>query len=85
MKILLIAVIVLLQACTTYSVVRSPDGTVMVDVKSTRSFEAPDLHYARSGEDAEFDFSAANADNNTDALVSIMQMMMDMLIKQGQE
>lgn len=54
--------------CTTYSVEKTtPDGSsTLAHVKSTRSFETPNLHYARTGADAEFDFSAQSVDNNTE-------------------
>lgn len=62
--------ILLLTACTTYNVKRSPDGTVEVMVKSTRNnIEQPSLHYERVGDDAVFDFSAANVDSDTAAII----------------
>lgn len=86
MKTILAAIFVmLLSACTTYDVKRDSEGIVRVTVKSTRSFEAPDLHYKRDGDGVEFDFSAANADNNTDAFLGmfngIMQMMQAMMMQ----
>ena len=84
MKTLIISLLILsLSACTTYDVKRDSEGIVSVKVKSTRSFEAPDLHYNRTGTDVSFDFKAANADNNTDAFVNVfggmMQQMMQMM------
>jgi len=82
---ILICMIVLLSGCTTYSVEKqSPSqGYTKVTVKSTRSFEQPDLSYTRTGSDATLNFSAASADNNTDvifgALTPMMQMMMQMM------
>lgn len=73
MKALLIVTLVFLTGCTLYSVERTaPDGSsIVVKVKSTRSFEQPDMSYARMGQDATFDFKAAGADNNTDAIVGM--------------
>ena len=66
-----------------YNVKRGTDGTVDVSIKSTRSFEAPQLRYEREGKDAEFTFKAANADNNTDAFMGaispMLSGMMDMM------
>ena len=81
MKTLMIILILFLaQGCTTYSVQKqSPDGSyTTVRVSSTRSFEAPDLHYKRL-DGTEFNFSAANADNNTDAFIGIFGGMMAMM------
>ena len=87
MKILIATLIIFLSGCTTYDIKRDSDGIISVQVKSTRSFEAPDLHYNRVGDDVEFDFTAANADNNTDAFVGMfsgmMKMMMDMMTRMG--
>jgi len=65
-----------------YSVERiAPDGsTIVVNVKSTRSFEQPDLHYSRDGQAAEFDFKAAGADNNTDAIVGMFAPLIQGLV-----
>lgn len=73
MKALLILLLTFTTGCTMYSVERTaPDGsTIVVNVKSTRSFEQPDMSYTRTGEDATFDFKAAGADNNTDAIVGM--------------
>ena len=86
MKILLtIVAILFLSGCTTYSIEKSmPDGSsTVVHIKSTRSFEQPDLSYAREGSNATFDFKAANADNNTDAFMGaispMLSGMMDMM------
>ena len=63
----------LLGGCTFYTVEKvSPDGSsTIVSVKSTRSFEQPNLAYTRTGQDATFDFKAAGADNNTAVIVSM--------------
>ena len=56
-------------------------------VRSTRSFEAPDLHYRKfdgQGTGTEFDFKAASADQNLDVMMgffSTMQQMMLQMIK----
>lgn len=78
--ILLIAIF--LNACTMYSVEKQlPDGSFTnIHVKSTRSFEQPDLAYTRTGADATFDFKAAGADNNTDAYLGMFQGMMGMMM-----
>ena len=87
MKILLIALIIILSGCTRYVVEKvAPDGSVTnIHVSSTRSFEQPDLHYKRDGDDAEFDFKAANADNNSDmfagAMMQMLQMMQQMMLQ----
>ena len=75
----LILILILLQGCTTYDVKRAPDGSVEVKVKSTRDLDQPELHYLRTGEDAEFDFKAAGVDNNIDAMAEIFASMMTML------
>ena len=54
-------------------------GSTVVKIKSTRSFETPNLHYEREGADAVFDFSAAGADNNTAAMVGVFSQMLQML------
>ena len=90
MKTLLIIILaaILLSSCTMYSVEREYDPTtgytrVEVKIKSTRDLEQPEVHYERQGNDAVFDFQAANVDNNTDAFVGMfsgmMGMMMDMM------
>jgi hypothetical protein len=81
MKKLLLIAIMLLPSCTMYSVEKvMPDGSsTKVYIKSTRSFEQPNLHYARQGTDATFDFQAANADNNTAAIVGMLSPMVQML------
>ena len=80
MKTLMIIAIIFLSGCTTYSVQKQlPDGSYTnVEIKSTRSFETPALHYQRQGADATFDFSAQSVDSN-DAFVSMMGMMMQMM------
>ncbi|MBT8439843.1 MAG: hypothetical protein KJO91_08960 [Gammaproteobacteria bacterium] len=79
MKILFVAILLMLSGCTTYDVKRDSEGIVSVKVKSTRSFEAPDLHYKRDDNGVEFDFSAANADNNTDAILGAFGGMMQLM------
>ena len=89
MKTLLIILFTIsCQACTMYSVERGYDPTtgytkVEVKIKSTRDLEQPIVKYTRTGQDATFDFQAANVDNNTDAYVGMfsgmMGMMMDMM------
>lgn len=63
----------LMAGCTMYTVEKTDLNGVrtFVSVKSTRSFEQPDLSYTRTGADATFDFKAAGADNNTDAIVGM--------------
>jgi len=75
--------LLLLSGCTMYTVEKvAPDGSsTVVRIKSTRSFETPSLHYAREGQDAVFDFSAANADNNTALMGAMMQLLQAMMIK----
>ena len=70
MKILILMA-ALLQGCTTYDITRKPDGTVIVKVRSSRSFEAPDLFYKRTGQDAEFTFGAASIQDGTAAMVGM--------------
>jgi len=80
MKKLLLIAIMLLPSCTMYSVEKvMPDGSsTKVYIKSTRSFEQPNLHYER-GDGTTFDFQAANADNNTTAIVGMLSPMVQML------
>jgi len=85
--LMLVLAIVLMSGCTTYSVQKQlPDGSYTnVEIKSTRSFETPALHYERMGADATFDFSAQSVDNNTDAFIGIfggMMQMMQMMMQQ---
>ena len=79
MKALLL--IPLLASCTMYTVEKTmPDGSsTVVRIKSTRSFETPDLEYTRTGQDATFSFSADSVDNNTAAMMGIMAQLMAML------
>jgi hypothetical protein len=85
MKAILVAtLIIFLSGCTTYDVKRDSEGIVSVKVKSTRSFEAPDLHYVREGSDVSFDFSAASVDNNTEAFTGMFQGMMQMMMEMMQ-
>ena len=81
MKQLAIILLALLSGCTMYTVEKvMPDGSsTVVRIKSTRSFETPDLHYTRTGQDATFDFSAASVDNNTAAMMGIVGQMMSMM------
>ena len=82
MKAILAAtLIIFLSACTTYDVKRDSEGIVQVTVKSTRSFDAPDLHYRRDDSGVEFDFSAASADANIDSFVGMFQGMMGMMMQ----
>jgi len=88
MKILLIALLAFsVCSCTTYTIDKqNGDGTsTLVKVRSTRDLEQPEIHYAREGTDAEFDFKAAGVDNNTDAYLGMfqgmMQMMMEMMMR----
>jgi hypothetical protein len=82
MKALLI-VLFLLSGCTTYSVHKvSPDGVeTTVKIASTRSFEQPDMHYERVGNDASLEFSAASVDNNTEAFMGMFSQMMGMMMQ----
>ena len=79
MKALLI--LLLVQGCTMYTVEKvAPDGSsTIVNIRSTRSFETPNLHYEREGQDAVFDFSAASVDNNTEAFMGVIAQLMAML------
>ena len=78
--------ILFLSGCTMYSVEKVlPDGSsTKVYIKSTRSFEQPNLHYER-GDGTTFDFQAANADNNTDAFIGIFGGMMAMMQQMMQQ
>jgi len=81
MLLTIFAMMVMFNGCTMYSVEKQmPDGSFTnVNVKSTRSFEQPDLHYTREGNDATFDFQAAGADNNTDAFMGMFQGIFGMM------
>ena len=83
MKALLIILLVSLSGCTTYSVHKVAPGGIETTVKiaSTRSFEQPDMHYERVGNDAVLDFSAASVDNNTEAFVGMFSSMMGMMME----
>ena len=87
MKTLMIVLIVFLSGCTTYSVHKvAPNGIeTTVKIASTRSFEQPDMHYERVGDDAVLDFSAASVDNNTEAFVGIFSTMMSMMMQMMQQ
>ena len=82
MKALLV-ILFLLSGCTTYSVHKVAPGGIETTVKiaSTRSFEQPDMHYSRTGNDAVLDFSAASVDNNTEAFVGMFSQMMGMMMQ----
>lgn len=73
MKTLLILTLIFLNGCTMYSVERTaPDGSsIVVNVKSTRSFEQPDLHYEREGQNAAFDFKAASVNDGTAEIIGM--------------
>jgi hypothetical protein len=49
-----------IAGCTTYTVTKTmADGSTMdVKVVSSREFAQPELHYIRTGSDAEFHFGA---------------------------
>jgi hypothetical protein len=71
MKTIGILILALLTGCTMYDVKRTaPDGSsVEVSVRSTRSFEQPQLSYRRRGSlEAEFNFGAANATDSTSVI-----------------
>jgi len=75
--------LLLLSGCTMYTVEKTAtDGsTIRVTVQSTRSFEQPNLHYQRTGNDAVFDFTAANADNNAVLLAQMVALLQQMTVK----
>lgn len=82
MRILFIILItIVMSGCTTYSIEKvSKDGTsTIVHVKSTRDMEQPTVDYVREGADAEFHFSAASVDNNSDMFASMMMQMLQMM------
>ena len=81
MKTLTAILAILLSGCTMYTVEKvAPDGSsTSIYVKSTRSFETPNLHYEREGADAVFDFSADSVDNNTAAMMGMIAQLMQML------
>ena len=82
MRILLIVLItIVMVGCTTYDIKRDSEGIIQVSVKSTRSFEQPNLHYDRNGTDVTFDFEAASVDNNTDAFMGAMTGVMGMMMQ----
>ena len=72
MKVFFFALI-FLSSCTMYSVEKTmPDGSsTIVKVKSSRSFEQPDMSYTRTGTDATFDFKAASVDDGTAEIISM--------------
>ena len=59
--ICILGLMLLLTSCTIYRVKTVPGKSVTVGVYSTRSFEAPELHYEREGENATFSFGADSA------------------------
>lgn len=77
--VMIVLLALFMNACTMYTIEKqTPEGYIKVDVTSSRSFEQPDLHYVR-GDGTEFDFKAANADNNTAAIVGVMGPMIQMM------
>ena len=83
-SLILVLTIIFMSGCTTYDVKRDSEGIVSVKVKSTRSFETPDLSYQRVGNDVSFDFSAQSVDNNTEAILGTFQGMMGMMMQMMQ-
>lgn len=84
MKTLLIILLAtVLASCTTYSIEKQMgDGTsTIVHVKSTRDLEEPSVDYKREGADAEFHFSAASVDNNTESFMAMFQGVMTMMME----
>ena len=59
--VLILSLMLLLNGCTIYRVKTVPGKSVTVGVYSTRSFQAPELHYEREGENASFSFGADSA------------------------
>ena len=59
--VLILSLMLLLNGCTIYRVKTVPGKSVTVGVYSTRSFQAPELHYEREGENATFSFGADSA------------------------
>lgn len=78
--LIMIAAIFVLGGCTMYTVKKEADGSTEVMIKSTRDLEQPEVHYARVGDDATFDFKAASVDNNTEAMLGMFQGMMGMMM-----
>ena len=78
--LIILAAMLLLQGCTTYDIIRKPDGTVIVKVRSSRSFEAPDLHYKRTGNNAEFTFGAASVQDGTAAMIGMFGKIFDAIL-----
>jgi len=80
--LLIILAAVLLSGCTTYKVTRvNPDGSsIDVSVRSSRSFEAPELRYTRTGQDATFDFGAASVQDGTAAMVGMFGQVFDAIV-----
>lgn len=73
-QLIFLLLLLVLQGCTMYTIERTmTDGsTVKVDIKSNRSFEQPNVHYERKGDDAVFDFGAAAATDSTSALINAL-------------
>ena len=90
MKTLLIALLsATLFGCTSYGIERGTDDNgnlyTKVNVKSTRDLEQPRVDYSREGQDAEFHFSAASVDNNTEVMVGAFSGMMGMMMEMVQK
>ena len=84
MKILLMVSVLILSSCTMYDVRRDPNGIVDVKVRSTRSFDAPDLHYRKfdgPGQGTEFDFKAASVDQNYAQMFGMMSMLQQIMMQ----
>ena len=83
--LLLVLFIVLISGCTTYSIEKGVDENgnfrTKVDVSSTRDLEQPRVDYKREGADAEFHFSAASVDNNTESFMAMFQGVMTMMME----
>lgn len=63
MKYIALVLIVLCTGCmTTYEISKeTPEGTIVVSVRSFREFEQPKVHYKRSEDSVTFDFNAESA------------------------
>ena len=87
--LLIILAAILLSGCTAYSIEKGTDSQgnpyTKVDVKSTRDLEQPRVDYNRKGQDAEFHFSAASVDNNTEVMVGAFSGMMGMMMEMMQK
>ena len=82
MKFLFVLCMVLLSAgcMTTYSISKiNPDGSnIVVEVKSFREFEQPQVHYGRTEDAVTFDFGAASA---TTAVSPVEQAAASLLLQ----